>query len=1097
MPRLKLNHLFILVFLSLFTTGIGLFAYTGPGNRSSVSSNVVKVLVCDSTQYTGGPVVWRYRDWLGLSAPEGSANALSWMAQYPNVDDPSTPICHSGRQGEYVWQLVAGVPVSYAAATVADTYTCSLAGTNGWCKNASIKFTAQEPIPGEKITIVESGVFGTLCTINAASGSCTWSPDEGDNSMNFWAVSTFGDTSLKQNTTWMLDKTVPALAIVVPAVNGSNGWFVSAPTLSLSASDTVSGIASAIFSGGGATKVVSADGSSSVSATATDAAGNITTKSVTIKKDSGLPTVSVPLAPNGTNGWYSTRPTLAASASDAVSGVASAFISLNGGSWLASVSPADGTASVAGRATDNAGNVATSSAQTVLVDTVAPSVALARAGTLTNGWYTTDVSITASASDATSGLSTTEYRVNGGAWTAGSAVTLNTDGTHVVDFRATDKAGLVTSSSQTVKIDKTNPALGFSPSGTLGSNGWYKTTVALTMSASDPASGVASFEYRLDGGVWTTGSAITLTDGTHTVDTRATDIAGNASTSSFSAKVDTGLPALSNVAVGTSGSNGWYVSNVTFTATSSDSMSGLALTEYSVDGGTWKSGSVVTVIADGSHVIDFRATDNAGNRSTNTRSIKVDQTDPAVSFAVPVGTAGANGWFTSPVGLGINRSDATSGIAADEYRLNNGAWTPITVDLNLVEGVNTVEARVTDKAGNQTLITKTVNVDLTPPQLNITIQEVSGATGWYNTPVTLTGLSSDDGSGVAEVAYSLDQGMWQAGKTALIPDDGPHRVDFVVKDRAGLQVQASQVLKIDQTPPKSAFSSPPEGSLDTPISKTFTFSGSSADNLAGLARADYSLNNGLDWHSLSFKDGQWSFDWDTTTARDGNYTILVRADDIAGNRENTARVSVQVSNKKPIVDVQETWNLGQAGTIMALAGSVPLKAGSLLLSCPLHQDLRLSFPADLIPSVFEWDRRCGDGAFAAESGDYQVTVEVCDVFDRCTKDSGLIHVPEFATPTPTMTAAVQPTRTSVPTSTRQPTITPTQIIPVATLPALQPEPEPELPKPVFPWSGLSLGLLLACLLAFSFAAVIDPRPRALARLRKALIRISGIDHHLF
>jgi hypothetical protein len=235
--------------LALLTSGMGMLAYTGPGDRSSVAISTVNVLVCESTQYEGGPNIWRYRDWLGMSAPDGSAQALSWIAQYDNVDDPNTEICHAGRQGVYVWQRVS-VPTSFTPATVSDTYNCSVAGTNGWCKSATLKFTAQEPIPGEKITIVQSGVFGNLCSINATSGSCTWTPDEGDNTMNFWAVSTFGDTSLKQSNAWMLDMTVPTLAIVVPAVDGTNGWFVSAPTLSLSASDAISGIASAIFSGG-------------------------------------------------------------------------------------------------------------------------------------------------------------------------------------------------------------------------------------------------------------------------------------------------------------------------------------------------------------------------------------------------------------------------------------------------------------------------------------------------------------------------------------------------------------------------------------------------------------------------------------------------------------------------------------------------------------------------------------------------------------------------------------------------------------------------------------------------------------------------------
>ncbi len=43
--------------LALLTSGIGLLAYTGPGDRSSVvTGQQITVLVCESTQYDGGPV---------------------------------------------------------------------------------------------------------------------------------------------------------------------------------------------------------------------------------------------------------------------------------------------------------------------------------------------------------------------------------------------------------------------------------------------------------------------------------------------------------------------------------------------------------------------------------------------------------------------------------------------------------------------------------------------------------------------------------------------------------------------------------------------------------------------------------------------------------------------------------------------------------------------------------------------------------------------------------------------------------------------------------------------------------------------------------
>ncbi len=1092
----KINRFLFLLLgvLSLFASASTPLAYTGPADRSSVTGSEVIVLTCESTQYTGGPLIWRYRDWLNLSAPAGSPNALAWMAAYENVDDPATPHCYNGREGVRVWQMVQSAGQSYPAATVAGTVSCSVPGSNGWCRNASLDLSANEPIPTKKITVIESSGYGNLCTINAASGNCSWSPPEGALSTNVWAVSSFGDTSLMKTVSWKLDKTPPGLSITVPTVDGSNGWFVSAPTLTLSSSDAVSGVSAALFDAGGVAQVVSANGVTTIGASATDGAGNLTTRSVVVKKDSELPTVAVPLSPDGQNGWYVTHPTLSASASDGYSGVASALVALNAGAWQASVSPTDGVSSIAGRATDHAGNVATTGNQTVKVDTAAPSLSLAGAAAST--WYTTDVTITASASDALSGLSVTEYRVDGGAWQTGSSVTLTTDGSHNVDFRAIDKAGLLTLASQTIQIDKHSPALSFAPVGTLGNNGWYKTTVALGLNASDPASGLALLEYRLDGGAWTSGASLNLSDGSHTVDARATDHAGNVSTSTFSTKIDSGLPALSTAPAGTAGSGGWYVSQVTVSATASDAMSGLATTEYSLDGGTWTSGATVTVTSDGSHTVDFRATDNAGNRSTSSRTILVDQTLPAVSFGTPAGVSGAGGWYVSDVTLSIDRSDATSGIALDEYRLNGGAWTPIGEDLALTEGVNKIDVRVNDKAGNQAITTTTISIDLTPPELNLTISGTLGSADWYISPVTLTGNSNDKGSGVFAVAYRVDNKGWENGVLAALPDDGAHTVEFRVTDQAGLTKTASHSLKIDHSPPVSSFSNPPEGSQGTKISGTFTFTGSSEDALAGLYDAEISVNDGKDWQPLTIVTGKWSFAWDTTGIPDGTYTILAHAADLAGNHENTARISVFVGNKKPAVDIPDVWWLWEPGLIRVKAGSVALKDATIRIACPLHQDVLLTFAGDDIPNQLQWDRRCGNGAYAAESGDYLVTVSVCDIFGRCAQDTGLIRVPENATPPPTWTPTVVPTATPLATATRAPSSTPTGPVPQATI---APTSLPPAPAPVgapFPWAGWSLAIFLTLFFALAVAAVIDPRPKALARLRKTLERLENYARHI-
>ena len=64
------------------------------------------------------------------------------------------------------------------------------------------------------------------------------------------------------------------------------------------------------------------------------------------------------------------------------------------------------------------------------------------------------MTVTFTASDDRSGVKSTEYRLDGGAWQTGSSVTVSGDGVHALDYRSSDNAGNVeaTKSAQ-VKID--------------------------------------------------------------------------------------------------------------------------------------------------------------------------------------------------------------------------------------------------------------------------------------------------------------------------------------------------------------------------------------------------------------------------------------------------------------------------------------------------------------------------------------------------------------------------------------------------------------------------------------------------------------------
>ena len=415
------------------------------------------------------------------------------------------------------------------------------------------------------------------------------------------------------------------------------------------------------------------------------------------------------------NGWY-TVASVSTSGSDPTSGIASTQVAVDGGSWQSLATLAEGIHSIIGRAIDNAGNATVTPAQTVKVDATPPSISASiTSGTWVAGWYVTDVTLSASASDATSGLALIEYRLDGGTWSPGSSLAVASEGTHNVDFRAADQAGLRSTTSLSFKVDKTPPSVTFTPSGTFGANGWYISPVSLLVNAVDALSGVAFIENCLDGGNWTTGNSLLLSDGEHTVEARATDNAGNLSAVSLAEtiglQVDTTAPSLATALTGTIGLADWYVSDVTVTATVFDATSGIALTEYQVDGGGWEPGTSITVSADGAHTVDFRTTDTAGNRTTDTKSFKIDQTRPVSAFVSPLeGSKGtlAIGTFT----LDGKSTDATSGLAAVEISVDEGLnWLALQPSLigewnytwntkPLRNGLYPVLARAHDIAGN-------------------------------------------------------------------------------------------------------------------------------------------------------------------------------------------------------------------------------------------------------------------------------------------------------------------------------------------------------------------------------------------------------------
>ena len=176
-------------------------------------------------------------------------------------------------------------------------------------------------------------------------------------------------------------------------------------------------------------------------------------------------------------------------------------------------------------------------------------------------------------------------------------------------------------------------------------DGWY-TAAPGPISLSHDGNTDVEVQYRIDGGAWQTGTTFDITaDGDHRVDYRALwngaevpEVAGSLpvridtvapTTEARVAKPSTLLRLMQPAAV----FQALAPAEATVVFTATDATSGVALTEYSLDGTTWTAGSSVALTGAGDHVVRFRSTDVAGN---------VEQAQSA-TVTVVAGTAPGDG----------------------------------------------------------------------------------------------------------------------------------------------------------------------------------------------------------------------------------------------------------------------------------------------------------------------------------------------------------------------------------------------------------------------------------------------------------------------
>ncbi len=466
--------------------------------------------------------------------------------------------------------------------------------------------------------------------------------------------------------------------------------------------------------------------------------------------------------------------------------------------------------------------------------------------------------------------------------------------------------------------DGTAPQTNVLLSGTLGSDGWYRSAVNVTLNATDDNSGVASTTYRLDDGLWQsyTGPFVVSGDGNHTIDYHSVDAAGNVEPVHRAAvPIDTKDPATTLAATGTMGANPWYVSDVIVSLSSQDSGSGTMSILYRVSGqdSTWHLYSGPFTLTDGMWKVDYHSIDAAGNvEPANSSVFWIDTVVPATQATLD-GVAGANGWYRSGVTVNLDPSDQGSGVASLRVSIDGGPWSSYELPFTLSgQGLHDVQYAATDVAGNQEPVRHlAVPIDSAAPTTSATVDGVAGASGWMRSIATIGLVAADPTSGVRLTSFRLDGGNWQAYSGSFEIQNGEHAIDYYSVDVAGnAEAVKSLAVKIDRDAPTIA--AVPGPSVFTTTSVKLEWS--AHDNASGIAGYQLSVD------AASFQDVGLATHVDLRLG-DGVHTVVVRAVDLAGNQANVT-VSLRVDTNV----FSFSGPLGGAPTLLIILAGVGFTA---------------------------------------------------------------------------------------------------------------------------------------------------------------------------
>ncbi|MGG3466112.1 hypothetical protein ABES02_00785 [Neobacillus pocheonensis] len=180
---------------------------------------------------------------------------------------------------------------------------------------------------------------------------------------------------------------------------------------------------------------------------------------------------------------------------------------------------------------------------------------------------------------------------------------------------------------------------------------------------------------------------------------------------------------------------------------------------------------------------------------------------------------------------------------------------------------------VIDETISPTVVLDSVgSQDITAPELSYTIDGDEGENGWYTSDVKVNLEASDQGAGVHQILYNVNNGQEELyDKPVSITSEGTINLYMKALDKNRNYDVKTAEIKIDKTKPRIEVSEPPQNIM---VGDKISFNFHAADDISGVDSISATLN------------GQpYAKNEEVTLLQPGENILEVTAVDKAGNKE--------------------------------------------------------------------------------------------------------------------------------------------------------------------------------------------------------------------